>query len=453
MKSNSSKGYIQLLKSNRPFRNLWYGQVVSELGDWLNSIAIYALILQLTGSGMAMAAAMMAKLLPIFFVSPVAGVMIDRMDRRRVMIISDILRFGIVLGFLLVDEKDELWLVYTLTVLEITLSGFFEPARSALIPSIIAREHLVTANALSGSTWSMMLAFGAALGGVVVSLFGIRTAFIIDAFTFLLSAWFISRIQENKTIAEAKPESGRQGGFKDLVEGLRYLASRPIVLVLALLKSGLAIAGGIMTLIPLYANHLLSTPAAVSLGTGILYCSRGIGAAVGPILVTRIFGDSSSVLRIAISAGFFLSAGSAVLFGYAHSMWTASLTIGLLTLFGSIIWVFSSAMIHLEAEGRFLGRIFSTEMGLLTLVMGASNWAVGYAVDRVGLTPNEVSVWMAGFLLIPGVLWTVFTLLVHKRLKQEPCLYSECPVDPSGFNPIPSNPLKKSAENQGFNGR
>jgi len=185
---------MALLKSNPAFRHLWYGQVVSELGDWLNSIAIYLLVIQLGGGGMAMALTMMAKLLPIFFVSPLAGVLIDRLDRRHILIASDLLRFIVVLGFLWVDEPGELWLLYTLVILEIGLAGFFEPARSALIPSITPRQDLVTANALSGSTWSVMVALGAALGGVVVSLFGIRTAFLIDAFTFLLSAWFIRKI-------------------------------------------------------------------------------------------------------------------------------------------------------------------------------------------------------------------------------------------------------------------
>ena len=152
MESPGSKSYLTLLKTNRPFRKLWYGQVISELGDWLNTIAIYSLILKLSGSGMAVATAMMAKLLPIFFVSPIAGVIIDRTSRKKVMIASDVLRFIIVLGFLLVDEAGDLWLVYTLVVLEISMAGFFEPARSAIIPSIIPRKDLVTANALSGST-------------------------------------------------------------------------------------------------------------------------------------------------------------------------------------------------------------------------------------------------------------------------------------------------------------
>ncbi|MEE8260710.1 MAG: MFS transporter, partial [Nitrospinaceae bacterium] len=91
MNSKRSIGYVRLLKTNRPFRHLWYGQVISELGDWLNSIAIYMLVLKLSGTGTAMATVMMAKLLPIFFVSPLAGVLVDRMDRKVIMITSDVL--------------------------------------------------------------------------------------------------------------------------------------------------------------------------------------------------------------------------------------------------------------------------------------------------------------------------------------------------------------------------
>ena len=191
-------GYLSLLKQNSAFRNLWYGQVISELGNWINSIALYALILQLTGSGMAMAAAMMAKLLPMVIISPFAGVVIDRIDRKKVLIASDILRCFTVLGFLIVDSREDLWIVYTLTLFEVALTGFFEPARSAILPSIVEKNHLVTANALSGSTWSIMLTLGAALGGFVVSFFGIKTAFILDALTYLLSAWFIIKISYPK---------------------------------------------------------------------------------------------------------------------------------------------------------------------------------------------------------------------------------------------------------------
>ena len=433
MQSKNTIGYFRLLRQNPAFRNLWYGQVVSELGDWLNSIAIYALILKISDSGMAMAGAMMAKLLPIVLVSPIAGVVVDRISRKTVMIISDLLRCGVVLGFLLVEDQNALWLVYALVVIEISLAGFFEPARSAIIPSLVPKKDLVTANALSGSTWSVMLAFGAALGGVVVHLFGIKTAFIVDASTFLLSAWFISKVPAQKKSIEK--DSPKQTGYQEFIDSLRYLWSEPLVLVLSLLKAGLAVAGGIMTLIPLMASQVLS--GSLSLGIGILYSARGLGAALGPVLVRRIFGESASTLQWAIASAFFLKAASYFFIAHSNNLWTLSLGVGLATLFGSIIWVFSSALIHLSAPDSYLGRVFSFELALLTLVMGFSNWGVGFAVDKLSLDVNQIALWMAGLVAIPGILWSGFLIFVQNKLKQGECVGTVCPVDPSGFNPTP----------------
>ncbi|MBT3367394.1 MAG: MFS transporter [Nitrospina sp.] len=443
MQTRKTIGYFRLLQQNPSFRNLWYGQVVSELGDWLNSIAIYALILKLSDSGMAMAGAMMAKLLPIVLVSPIAGVVVDRVSRKNVMIISDLLRCVVVLGFLLVEDQDALWLVYALVIVEISLSGFFEPARSAIIPSLVPKSDLVTANALSGSTWSVMLAFGAALGGGVVYLFGIKIAFILDASTFLLSAWFISKIAPQEK--SEKRDSPKLTG--ELSEAIRYLIAEPMVLVLSLLKAGLAVAGGIMTLIPLMASQLLSV--SPSLGIGILYSARGLGAALGPVLVRRIFGESASVLQWAIASAFFLKALSYIFIAYSHNLWTLSLGVGLATLFGSIIWVFSSALIHLSAPDHYLGRVFSFELALLTLVMGFSNFGVGYAVDGWDMNIKQIALWMGGLVLIPGLLWSGFLVFLRNRLEQGACVGSVCPVDPSGFNPNPiagDQPAKNQAE-------
>ena len=410
-------GYYRLLKKNHALRNLWYGQVVSELGDWLNSIAVYALILELGGSGMALAASMMAKLLPFVIVSPIAGVVIDRMSRKKIMIASDILRFFAVLGLLWVGQKDDLWLLYVLVIMEVALSAFFEPARSAIIPSISDKKDLVAANALGGATWSVMLALGAALGGMVVSLCGVRTAFVIDALSFLLSAWFVARIRcpgdEDKV-----SQRSHAGGFKDLIEGARYMLARPVVLVLSLLKSGLAIAGGIMTIIPLYAHQLFTTPSAISFGIGVMYSCRGVGAALGPLLVKRLFGDSIRVLQIAISGCFFLEALAYLLFSYTHSLWSAALCLGMSTLFGSVIWVFSSTLLHMEVEDLYLGRVFGSELAMMTLVMGVSNMGAGIAVDQFGLTPNEVMFWIGLVFFIPGILWNFFFLYVRSYWKQ-----------------------------------
>ena len=404
-------GYLSLLKQNSAFRNLWYGQVISELGNWVNSIALYALILQLTGSGMAMAAAMMAKLLPMVIISPFAGVVIDRIDRKKVLIASDILRCFTVLGFLIVDSREDLWIVYTLTLFEVALTGFFEPARSAILPSIVEKNHLVTANALSGSTWSIMLTLGAALGGFVVSFFGIKTAFILDALTYLLSAWFIIKISHPNTKYKERIKKQNSSGIKGLVEGLRYLISHPTVLVFTLLKSGMAIKGGIMTLIPLFASRLWSDPAAVSMAVGILFSSRGIGSAIGPVLIRKWLGESPKILKVAILAAFFLGSFAILVFSFSKNIWTASLSIGLSGMSGSIVWVFSTALIHLEADRKFLGRIFGIEMALLTLIMGISNGLVGVTIDKLQITIQSVILWMSGIYMIPGILWILFLAL------------------------------------------
>ena len=408
-KSNeSSIGYFPLLKQNPSFRNLWYGQVISELGNWVNSIALYALILQLTGSGMAMAAAMMAKLLPMVIISPFAGVVIDRMDRRTVLIASDILRCFTVLCFLIVESREDLWLVYALTLFEVALTGFFEPARSAILPSIVKKNHLVTANAISGATWSIMLTLGAALGGFVVSLFGVKVAFILDALTYLLSAWFIIKIPYPNTKSGETIKKNNSSGIKGLAEGVRYLISRPIVLALTLLKSGMAIKGGIMTLVPLFANRLWSDPAAVSMAVGIMFSSRGVGSAIGPILIRKWLGESPKILEGSILAAFFLGSLTLLAFSVSKNLWTASLFIGLSGMFGSIVWVFSTALIHLEADRQFLGRIFGIEMALLTLIMGISNGVVGVAIDGLQMTIESVILWMSGLYMIPGILWIIF---------------------------------------------
>ncbi|MFL5805966.1 MAG: MFS transporter, partial [Roseiflexaceae bacterium] len=191
--STQSIGYIALLRRNRPFRLLWYGQVVSQLGDWFDSIALYALLLRLTGSGQAVGALMVTQFLPSTIVGLWSGVVIDRLPRKLVMIVADLGRALLVLLYLLVRDADHVWVIYVVMVLKVTLSSFFEPARSAIVPSVTTREELVAANGIGGATWSAMLAIGAGLGGLVAGTLGTDAAFVIDSASFLLSAVFIWR--------------------------------------------------------------------------------------------------------------------------------------------------------------------------------------------------------------------------------------------------------------------
>src|SRR6266852_8859552 len=168
----SLASYVRLLSGNRNFRRLWSAQVVSEIGDWFYTLAIYNLLLQLTGRAGSVALALVLQVLPQTLVGPTAGVVNDRLRRKRVMIAADIGRTLIVLCMLLIRSKEMVWLVYPLLMAETLLAAFFEPARSAVIPNIVEREDIVVANTLSSTTWSVNLMVGATVGGLVAALLG-----------------------------------------------------------------------------------------------------------------------------------------------------------------------------------------------------------------------------------------------------------------------------------------
>src|SRR5438034_9146288 len=162
--------------------------------DWLYTIAVYTIALKLTGSSRSVALIMVARFLPCVIMGPLSGVIADRFSRRSIMIIADLLRAVVVLGFLLVRRPDQMWLVYVLTVLQLAFSAFFEPAKTAAIPSIVSERELLSANAISSVTWSAMLTLGAALGGFVAGWFGTNAAFILDSLSFVLSSLLIARL-------------------------------------------------------------------------------------------------------------------------------------------------------------------------------------------------------------------------------------------------------------------
>ena len=231
-------GYIELLRNNYAFRQLWLGQVVSQMGDWFNTIALYTIILNLTGSGRDVGLLLVARFLPSFVFGPLSGVLADRFSRRTIMIVSDLLRAVVVLGFLLVRRADQLWIVYVLTVLQLGFSTFFEPAKTAAIPSIVSDRELVAANAISSVTWSVMLTLGAAIGGLITGWLGTDVAFVLDSLTYLLSAALIAsvRLPKRPNARRAKLTVGRALGITQTIEGARYVKHRPRVLALLLVK-------------------------------------------------------------------------------------------------------------------------------------------------------------------------------------------------------------------------
>ncbi len=400
-------GYIDLLRRNRSFRQLWLGQVVSQLGDWFNTIAVYTIILKLTGSGRDVGLLLVARFIPSFFFGPISGVIADRFSRRHIMIVSDILRAFVVLGFLFVRRADQLWIIYVLTVFQLGLSTFFEPAKTAAIPSVVEDRELVAANAISSVTWSVMLTLGAAIGGFITGLFGTDVAFILDAATYLLSAALIAsiRVPKREKREKQKVSLGRLLGISETIEGIRYVKDRPRVLAALLVKPAWGIGGGILTLLAVFGERIFPVGKDAAGGIGVLFAARGIGTAVGPIVARRISGEANKRLQASIGIAFIIGGVFYILFGSATSFVFALVVLGIAHCGGSILWVFSTVILQRTVVDSFRGRVFAAEMALLTLTMAASNYVTGELLDRFNISPRIVTVGIGIFFLLPGVAW------------------------------------------------
>src|SRR5262245_26854640 len=191
----SSGSFLDLLRSNRNYRFMWTGQVVSEVGDHFNNIAVFSLVLANTGSGMAVAGILLARGAAVMLAGPVAGVLLDRMDRRRIMILSDITRAILAVSFILAIPMGRTWLLFLLSGALMFASPFFTSGRAAILPTIASSEELHSANSLTQLTQWSTITIGAFLGGTAVASFGYEWAFVANALSFVFSATCIWRLR------------------------------------------------------------------------------------------------------------------------------------------------------------------------------------------------------------------------------------------------------------------
>ena len=405
--------YVQLLQSNRDFRNLWLATLVSYAGDWFNLLASAALIGSLTKSGTAVSMLFLARFLPLFFFTPLAGILADRFDRKRILVLSDVLRAVTVASLVFVQLTGQVWLLYLLTVVQFSLSALFAPTHSAVLPNLVEEKDLVTANALDGFTWSTMLAIGALLGGIIASLLGTTAAFLLDALTFLWSAWFISRIV-GPTRKEER--TGAPTGLLDFVDGLRYLRGEPFILAIALVKAGGALTWGAIDVLqlPLAADYFpIGEQGTITLS--IFYAVTGVGSGLGPLLVRRWLGDSRRASLQALTVGFVLLVIGAFGLSQANTLLAAAGAILVRTLGGGTIWVFSAALLQTLVADRYRGRVFSFEFAAFTLTQSIAILWAGMAQDTLGLPLQTIFFYSSVGALVVALLWLWVQWSVQQR--------------------------------------
>jgi MFS family permease len=397
--------YHRLLRQNVNFRRLWTAQVVSQLGDWFNAVAVYALLLDLTGSATLVATMMVVQLLPITFISPWAGVLVDRLSRRSVMIASDLARAGLYASLVFVRDAETIWLAFVLVGMGVAATAFFEPARSALLPDVVSREELIAANSLSAATWATMLAVGASVGGVITVWFGRDTAFVLNGGSFLLSAVALWRMR----VVEHHQHVPRGAAYDDrgMLAGLAYVAARPSIVALLSIKGVWALAGGMMLLLTVFAERVFdrSGSATVATGIGVLFAARGVGAAGGAAAVRFLQTGGVEGLRRMIPVAY---AGATI--GYiglalAPTLALAALGVVVAHVFGTVLWVSSTVLLQKALPAEVRGRVFSLEFALHTLVSAGSSFGMAVALDRFGFTPRALALALALCFVVPACAW------------------------------------------------
>lgn len=400
--SNTSQagGYAGVFRRNPNFTRLFLGQVVSFCGDWFLTVALLGLVLDLTGSGTLAALLVVAQTLPAFFLAPYAGTIVDRVDRRRLMIVVNITSTCCALLPLLAHDTATLPFAYVGVVGISCGVAFFSPASQASLPNVVRDEDLARANVIMGSTWGTMLAVGAALGGVVAAGLGRDAAIVIDSVSFAFAAlmlWTIRQpFQQSLTHTETP-------FLPALREAAHYARRRPAVLALLTSKGGYGISAGVVALLSVFAFDVFKTG---DVGTGVLYSARGLGALLGPFVIRRLGGNDARTFSL-IGAGAIVHGLGYALFGVTPWFTLAAVFVFLAHLGGGAVWTVSSYGLQRLVPDELRGRIFAADFGLVTLTISVSSVAAGLLADALGPTPTALI--MGGLALTWGITWTLWT--------------------------------------------
>jgi MFS family permease len=403
----SLSAYGRLLRDNRDFRLLWFAQIVSELGDWFYAVAIYSLLLELTGQARSVGLAVVLQLLPQVFMAPMAGVINDRLRRRSVMIFADIARVFIVLAMLLVSSPSMVWLIWILLFTQTTMWALFEPGRTALIPSVAGgKDQIMLANALSSMTWSINLAIGSGIGGLIAWKFGREAVFVINAMSFVVSALLLWAMKVDETHTRRLPPVRLRDlfDFKPTVEGFKYVKQEPRMWSTLLVKAGMGLLGAHWVILPVFGERLFVWKQSGTLSMSLLFGARGIGALIGSLLSGYLAKNQPERMRKGIFWGFLIVAAGYMALGGADSLWTACLFVILGHTGTSLCWVYSTTMLHGMTEDRYRGRVFSADYAGLFLIMSVVSFAAAVMVDA-GVSVRLVAFGTGVIGILPALLW------------------------------------------------
>lgn len=390
------RSYCGLL-GGRDFRLLFTGQLISQFGDWINRVALLVLAYRLTGQGIAVAVVLLAQLLPRVIMLPFGGVLADRYPKRRLMLLTDLLRAALAASLVFVNSSARLWWAVVAVALLHGLASIFNPARNAATPALVPPEGLSAANALNNGSAQLALFLGPALGGGLVALVGVDAVFLINATTFVFSAVLIwlMRLTEPSHRELAAGALGR-----DLREGWATIVERRgLLLLCGCIFVGAIVAIGLNVLLVGLLDTALGQPIE---RLGLLLTSVGLGMVVGAVPALALYQRFAPLpLALIVTLGVILTM---MAIGVTRSFALVAVALfanGVLTAISDVV-ILTTAQSNVPKDR--LGRV----MGLIFWIN-----ALGQAVGALGggLLPRVVSNTSA-ILILSGICAFLFLLLL-----------------------------------------
>lgn len=368
--------YLDLLRREKDFRRTYLAQLIALGGDWFAIIPLLVLLPQLTGTGLWGAAVLAADTLVFALIGPYAGTVVDRLDRRRVIVVANTVAGVAALLLVLVRTEATAWIALVAIGIVAAAKAFSQPAGAAAIPNLVDPEDLATASVLNGASWGTMLAVGAALGGLVAGTLGTTVCFVVDAVLLLGAAVLTARTTRSFSDPSVAVRE-RRPVRKDVGEAVGYARREHRVLALITCKSGPAFGNGALSLFPLYGAASFGLG---ELGIGLMYSARGVGALIGPLLARRrATDDLYGVLALSMAV---FGIGY-LLLGVTDWFWLVLLLLVVAHAGGGANWILSTYGLQRTVPDELRGRVFSADYTLATLIIAGSQVVFGLLSEVV----------------------------------------------------------------------
>ncbi len=420
----ASLTYIQLVRTNRSFRRLLVGQVISELGNWFNFIAALGLVRVVSNAAPEVTTFMLiARLVPFTLFAPFAGAVVDRWSRRTVMIVSDLVRVVVALGMLLVRKPEHLWLAYSCTALLSLFGAFFEAAKNAAVPNITGERDLLAGNALMFSSRFLLMAFGAALGGWTAAYVGYHAAFVVNAISFAASAysiWLIPDRETKQTEVEAETaKQPRRGYWQDIREGWSYILGHAPVATILGINVLWASGGGAINLISDRLGGLVfAGQGGISGDSAVawLYFAAGTGLFVGMMIARRVgaYLETRGKTVAFIGWGLILQGLVFASIGFAPTLLLACLLLFVSRIMLAAEFAVQETLLMRLVPDKLRGRVSTTDRATELLIWSFSTAVAGWSLRAI--TPRTLTVISGLLSASSGIVWLVLFAVGRVRL-------------------------------------